>query len=133
MNPLQLFLTENDVTNLEETFRLPGRLSEFDMKIKAIPADQYTEFQNRCIENPNSKKRKFNTKRFNELIVINGLTNPSLKDIEFMNANGCSGNSEKLMYKVFLPGEINEIAERILNLSGFGNTFEEEIEEVKNS
>lgn len=134
MNALQQFLTEHDVSDLTQEFKLGGRLKDFTLKVKAITSDQYTDFQNQCVDNPNNpKKRRFNTKKFNELVLIAGLVEPNLRDVEFLNANGCSGNPSRLLYKVFLPGEINEISEQILNLSGFGNEVEEDIEEIKNS
>jgi hypothetical protein len=133
MNRLQMFLTDNPVDNLIEEFRLPGRLKDFPIKVKAITAEQYTEFQNLCIENPNSvKKRKFNTKRFNELILINCLVDPNLKDVEWLKSAKCM-KPEQLMYKAFLPGEINTMSDKILKLSGFDTNIEEEVEEIKNS
>lgn len=132
MNALQQFLTENSVDNLVEEFILGGRLKDFTFKIRALTGTQYNDFQVLCVENPNSpKKRRFNTKKFNELIVVNCVIEPNFKDAEWIAQLGVP-DSASAMYKTLLAGEIAEIAERVLKLSGFDRDIEEEIEEVKN-
>lgn len=133
MNALQQFLTQNSVDNLTEQINLGGRLKDFPITIKAMTGDQYNQFQQMCIENPNSpKKRRFNTKKFNELIVINCTQDPNFKDPEWMKESACA-DAASLMYKSLLAGEITTIAENVLKLSGFERDVEEEMEEVKNS
>lgn len=133
MNALQQFLLEQDITNLTKEITLGGRLKDHPLTIRAINGQQYTSFQQLCIENPNSpKKRRFNTKKFNELIAINGLVNPNMKDAEFLEKANCADPSQ-LLYRVFLAGEINSIASQVLELSGFDQDLEDSEEEVKNS
>lgn len=132
MNALQQFLTKNSVDNLIEEVSLGGRLKDFTFKIKALTGNQYNDFQAVCIENPNSaKKRRFNTKKFNELIVINCVIEPNFKDPEWLKALGVV-DATSAVYKTLLAGEITDLAERALRLSGFDRDMEEEIEEVKN-
>lgn len=135
MNPLQQFLLENPVANTRETVIVSERLKEFPFEVKAILGDEYNDYQSRCIENPNSaKKRRFNSKRFNELVVINHTVNPNFKDAEWLESAGCSMSSTALLYKVLLAGEITKLAEAILKLSGFSEgDIAEDIEEAKNS
>lgn len=133
MNALQQFLLSQDTSKITKEIDLGGRLKDHPIKIKAITGDQYTSFQQACIENPNSaKKRRFNTKRFNEMIVINATVDPNLKDAEFIKAAGVP-DSASLLYRVFLAGEIQNLAQAILELSGFDTDLEEAEEEVKNS
>lgn len=133
MNALQQFLLESDVSNLKKTIDIGGRMKGHALTIRVITGEQYTSYQQQCIENPNSaKKRRFNTKRFNELIVVNSLVDPNLKDPEMLKAAKVT-RPEELLYKCFLAGEINTIAEQVLTLSGFDADVEEEMEEVKNS
>lgn len=133
MNALQQFLLESDVSNLKKTIDIGGRMKGHALTIRVITGEQYTSYQQQCIENPNSaKKRRFNTKRFNELIVVNSLVDPNLKDPEMLKAAKVS-RPEELLYRCFLAGEINTIAEQVLTLSGFDADVEEEMEEVKNS
>lgn len=133
MNALQQFLLESDVSSLTKSVDIGGRMKGHPVTVGVITGEQYTSYQQQCIDNPNSaKKRRFNTKRFNELVVINGLKDPNLKDPEMLKA-GKVARPEELLYRCFLAGEINTIAEQILTLSGFDADVEEEMEEVKNS
>lgn len=132
MNALQQYLTKNSVENLTQEVSLGGRLKDFKFKLKALTGNQYNDFQSICIENPNSpKKRKFNTKKFNELIVTNCVIEPNFKDPEWLKALGVI-DSTQAVYKTLLAGEITQLAESALHLSGFDRDLEEDIEEVKN-
>lgn len=132
MNALQLFLTKNSVDNLTQEFCLGGRLKEFKFKIRAMTGNQYNDYQAICIENPNSpKKRRFNTKKFNELIVVNCVIEPNFKDADWMKELGVV-DATAAMYKTLLAGEITQLAEEALRLSGFDRDVEEEVQEVKN-
>lgn len=132
MNALQQFLTKNSVDNLTEEVTLGGRLKDFKFKIKALTGNQYNDFQALCIENPNSpKKRRFNTKKFNELIVANCVVEPNFKDADWLKELGVA-DATSAIYKTLLAGEITDLAERALRLSGFDRDVEEEMDEVKN-
>lgn len=132
MNALQQFLTKNAVDNLTKEVSLGGRLKDFKFKVRALTGNQYNDFQALCIENPNSpKKRRFNTKKFNELIVVNCVVEPSFKDAEWIKELGVP-DATSAMYKTLLAGEISQLAEEALRLSGFDRDVEEEMEEVKN-
>ena len=136
MNALQQFLLNSDVKDMKKTINLGGRLEQFPITIRALEGDKYNSFQQMCIENPNSpKKRRFNSKKFNELICVECLVDPNMKDAEFLQAARAKGvvDSTGLLYHCFLAGEIATIAEQALRLSGFERDVEEEIEEVKNS
>lgn len=132
MNALQQFLTKNSVDNLTEEITLGGRLKDFKFKIKAMTGNQYNDYQTLCIENPNSaKKRRFNTKKFNELIVVNCVIEPNFKDADWMKELGVP-DATSAMYKTLLAGEITMLAEAALRLSGFDRDLDEEMEEAKN-
>lgn len=133
MNALQQFLLQSNVADLKKTINLGGRMKDHPITIRALDGDKYNSFQQLCIENPNSaKKRRFNTKRFNELICVECLVDPNMKDPEFIKAAGVP-DSSRLLYKCFLAGEIANIAQKVLELSGFDSDVEEEMEEAKNS
>lgn len=137
MNALQQFLLNSNVKDLKKVINLGGRLADYPITIRALDGDKYNTFQQMCIENPNSaKKRRFNSKKFHELICIECLAEPSMKDAEFLQmARQQKGvaDSTQLLYHCFLAGEIATIAEQALRLSGFDRDVEEEMDEVKNS
>lgn len=137
MNALQQFLLESNLKDMRKVINLGGRLANHPITIRALEGDKYNSFQQLCIENANSpKKRRFNSKKFNELICIECLVDPNMKDAEFLQvAREQKGvvDSAQLLYTCFLAGEIAMIAEQALKLSGFDNDVEEGMEEVKNS
>lgn len=133
MNALQKFLLENPVDDVTADIVVSERLRGFPFKIKAITSGEYNQYQSICIENPNSaKKRKFNTKKFNELVVLNHTIEPNFKDADWLKAAECV-DSNRLINKTLLAGEVTEVAQQILKLSGFDNEgLEDEIDEAKN-
>lgn len=137
MNALQQFLLNSNLKDLKKVINLGGRMADFPITIRALDGDKYNTFQQMCLENPNSpKKRRFNSKKFNELICIECLVEPNMKDAEFLKvAREQKGimDSTQLLYHCFLSGEIAVIAEQALKLSGFDRDVEEEMDEVKNS
>ena len=133
MNKLMEFLASNPVDNVVKTIKLEGRLKDFELKAKALSGKKYNEFQTIALENPgSSKKRTSPPTRFQELIILDCLVDPNLKDVEFLKKLGVATPQEAL-YKVFLSGEITQIAEAILKISGFDEDIEILEEEVKNS
>lgn len=134
MNALQQFLLNNPVNDVKESIIVSERLKDHKFEIKAVTGDEYNSYQAQCIENPNSaKKRRFNTKRFNELLVLNHTVTPSFKDAAWLEEAGVGPNPAALMYKVLLAGEINELADKILRISGFSDVdFQEQVDEAKN-
>ena len=133
MNDLQLFLISNPVDNIVMEVKLGGRLSAFTFKVKALDGKQYNEYQTLAVENPNSnKKRSFNAKKFNELIIVNCVIEPNFKDADFIKKLGVP-DAISAVYKTLASGEIAELSEQILSISGFGNEIEDAVEEAKNS
>ena len=137
MNALQQFLLDSNVKDIKKTINLGGRMADFPVTIRALDSDKYSTFQQMCIENPNSaKKRRFNSKKFNDLVCVECLVDPNLKDAEFLQtAREQKGimDSTQLLYHCFLAGEIAVIAEQALKLSGFDRDVEDEMDEIKNS
>lgn len=135
LSDLEMFLTDNPVESITEEVKVSKRFGDHKFKINCITGEQLGEYQKQCMENPTSrKKRKFNTDKFNELIVVNHCVSPNFKNKEWLDANGCANNPQKLLNKVLTGIEIQELSVKIQELSGLDlDSEEEEIEEVKNS
>lgn len=130
MTELQLFLSENPVDGITKEINLGGRLKDFTFVIKPLSIEEFNKYQKLCVK-VNGKKREFDLKRYNELLIINHTLTPNFKDAEWLtNANVIS--SEALINKVLKAGEISDLAEKILELSGFDDDVEECEEELKN-
>ena len=131
-NSLIDFLIENPVDGIEEKVVVSERLRKFPFTIKPMTGTQFSDYQKRSTHMKKGKKVEFDSKKFNELIIVNQVVDPNLKDAEMLKKAGCT-TPEQFIYKTLLSGEIAELVERISELSGFDTDFEEQVEEVKNS
>lgn len=130
MTELQMFLMENPVDGITKEIRLNGRLKDFAFVIKPLSIEEFNKYQKLCVK-VNGKKREFDLKKYNELLVINHTLTPNFKDADWLTSAKVI-SSEALINKVLKAGEIADLAEQILNLSGFDNDVEEYEEELKN-
>jgi hypothetical protein len=126
------FLLEHPQENVTATIRLSKRFTDrgFKFEIKALTFGELEEYRKEARAVGNRKTGEMNTKRFNELIVLNHLIKPNLKDINVLRRAGVN-TSEAFLYKFFNPGEISELVNQITTLSGYDADEESAIEEVK--
>lgn len=132
MSQLLQFLVENPVDNLTEEVIVSPRLAKFPFKIKGMTGPEFSEYQKLATKIARHKKVEFDSKVFNELVVVNHTVEPNFKDADSIKKAGCQ-TPEQFMYKSLLAGEISELAQRISALSGFDNDMEDTVEEAKNS
>jgi hypothetical protein len=132
MKNLTQFLIENPVDNLTDTVIVSARLAKFPFKIKGMSGTEFADYQKLATRiSRKNKGIEFDTKIFNELVVINNTVEPNFKDAETLKKANCL-SPEQFLYKSLLAGEIAELAQRISALSGFDKTLEEEVEDAKN-
>lgn len=130
MSRLEDFLNLPNVADITEEIFVSQRLGTF--KVKPMTAEKHKEFQERCRMRIGKKGEiKFDSTKFNILIVINQVIDPNLSNAEFLGKAGFSNPADFINAK-FLPGEIAEIAEKVCEISGFNRDLEEDIEEAKN-
>lgn len=133
---LSEFLIKNPVNNITAEVYVSNRFVDENGKklpftIKAMSGEAYASYRKEALK-VTSKGADFDTKRFNELIVINNTLNPDFRNAEAIKAAGCV-TPVQFMYRSLLAGEIDALAAKISELSGFNITVEEAKEEVKNS
>lgn len=133
---LSEFLIKNPVNNLTEEVFVSDRFvdengKKLSFKIKAMSGEAYASYRKEALR-ITGRGADFDTKRFNELVVINHTVNPNFRDAEAVKAAGCI-TPEQYMYRSLLAGEIDALAAKISELSGFNTTIEEATKEVKNS
>jgi hypothetical protein len=127
------FLIEHPQENITAVIRLSDRFTKrgFKFTIRGINFNELEEYRQEARAVGNfAKTGRMDTKRFNELIAINHLVEPSLKDHSTLNKAGVR-TSEEFLYKFFKPGEVTELVNKITELSGFDADEESAIEEVK--
>lgn len=138
MSTLQEFLNLNPVDNVVNEVIVSDRFkdengSPLRFKIKAMTNAEFEEARKKAttIKTKKGGSFDFDTRKFNETIIINHTINPEFKDANSIQKMGCI-TPEQYLNKVLLAGEIAELANQIQTLSGFDKTFEEDIEEAKN-
>lgn len=133
---LSEFLIKNPVNNITEEVYVSNRFvgedgQKLPFKIKAMSGEAYASYRKEALR-VTAKGVDFDTKRFNELVVINHTIDPNFRDAEAVKAAGCV-TPEQYLYRSLLAGEIDALAAKISELSGFNTTIEEAKETVKNS
>lgn len=115
-----------------EVKRLSEILGErFVVTLKAIPAKRYSEIQTTAI-NVNNKRKSVDLYKMQMLTLNEGIKEPNLADPNLMKKFGATTPFD--MYeKLFLAGEITDIANKISALSGYNEEEKQQnIEEIKN-
>ena len=125
-------LVENPVDNVTEQVVVSKRLAQFPFIIKAMSGPEFSNYQKRATKYGKNKKVEFDSKAFNEQVVLNHTVEPNFRDAEAIKKAGCL-TPEQFLYRSLLAGEIAELAEKISALSGFDADIEATVEEAKNS
>ncbi len=133
------FIKDNNVNNMQEEVTVSQRLKDsetgklFKFKIRALTNDEWETYRSQATDMKAKKgKVRFNQALFNESVVIACTVEPNFKNAEDISSIG--GYSAKdYLNKALLPGEVNALAAKIIELSGFDDDPEEIIEEAKNS
>ena len=129
------FLVNNTVENLTEEvvisdrFKVDGEILKF--KIKAVTPDEFSDLQKQCTKIGKKGKMNFDSKMFNEQLIVNYTVEPNFKEAEAIKKAGCI-TPEQLLNKTLLAGEVATLVEQISTLSGFDKDLEELREEAKN-
>lgn len=131
---LEQFLLDNPQDKVTEEIELSPRFTSkgFKFTISAMTGPQYSEYQKEATAIGRKRKVNFDSKRFNELVVINHTIKPNFKDAELVKRAGCV-SPEQFLYRSLKAGEIAELSNKIAALSGFDPEPEEAVETVKNS
>lgn len=134
MSKLMNFLINNTIENLTEEvvisdrFKVDGEILKF--KIKAVTPDEFSDLQKQCTKIGKKGKMNFDSKMFNEQLIVNYTVEPNFKDAESIKRAGCI-TPEQLLNKTLLAGEVATLVEQISTLSGFDKDLEELREEAK--
>ena len=130
MNKLLDFLTENPIEGIKEKKRISKRIP-FEFEYKAMSSDEHKEYQNKCKGKVKKDGVEFDATKFNLLVVVGNTLEPNFSDAQAIKSMGVATPTE-LVKKTLLSGEINELAENIIRLSGFEADINDAIEEAKN-
>ena len=115
-----------------EVERLSKILGEkFVLTLKAIPAKRYSEIQTTAI-NMNGKRKSVDLYKMQMLTLNEGIKEPNLADTNLLKKFNATTPFDRYE-KLFLAGEITDIANKISALSGYSEEEKQQnIEEIKN-
>lgn len=131
------FLAENPIDNVTEEVIISKRLKGYPFKIKAMTETEYNSIQKLATVMPSisggakDKQVKFDSHIFNTKVILNHCTEPNFKDSEAVAKANCR-TPEEFLCKSLLAGEITELTNRIMTLSGFNQNLDELTDDVKN-
>ncbi len=139
MSRLQEFLKENiNINEMVEEVPISkrfvddkGKLLQF--KIKPMRSAEYTEYQQQAlVMGKSAEGARFNTAKFNELVITNHCLDPNFKEAVTIEEAGVA-TPGALLGKTLLAGEIDTLSGEILRISGFNIDLEALRQEAKNS
>ncbi|MDQ0412727.1 phage tail assembly chaperone [Mesobacillus stamsii] len=123
--------------NVKKVENVELKLERFDEPIILRPltsaeGDRITEM---CFENKAGKKGKqervFNPVKYNREIAVASIVHPDLQSLELQEDYGVRG-ATALFNEMFYAGEATKISEKVIELSGLGDSTDDLIEEAKN-
>lgn len=140
MSELQAFLNAHPIAGLTDEVAISERFKGSDgkvlkFKIRVLTNQEFENYRRQAMAISTDKKGRrrvdLDSAKFNALVVINHTVDPNFKDAASIQALGCQ-TPEEYLNKVLLPGEIVDLANAILRLSGFDEDMDELVEEAKN-
>ena len=136
MSALTDFLLANPVNTITKEVVVSKRIKDTEgnlmkFKVKPMLNEEYLEYQNQCTIPKKGGKIDFNSRRFNQLIILNHTVEPNFRDANIIQKAEVR-TPEQLLNKFLLAGEIQALSEQIRILSGFEDSLDDLVEEVKN-
>ncbi len=131
MSDLVSFLAQHPVSEMHQEVSIGGRLAEYKFKIQPMTQSQFYKYQQLCTILNKDKTVKFNSGRFNELVILNHVISPDFRNTTTLASAGVN-TPEEFINKFFLAGELVQLSDKISEASGFNQTDQELEDEVKN-
>nr|DAR07490.1 MAG TPA: tail assembly chaperone protein [Caudoviricetes sp.] len=116
---LSEFLAANPVEGQTEEVVISNRLKDFKFKIGSMSKGEREKYLNIClIKDRTGRVVKQDLTKFNELVALNHCLYPDFNDLGFIKSCNAKTPVEAL-YKVLKLGEIENLAQVILEFNGF--------------
>lgn len=129
---LQSFLNANPVDGITEEFSLGGRFGDLKFKVKACSSQDFEALRKSClIIKKGGKSVEFDSQSFGTKLVIENTIEPNFKDKDSIEKLGVR-TPEEYLNKVLTAGEVTRLHEKIQQVSGFGESMDDLVEEAKN-
>lgn len=127
MTTLEEFLAKPIVTNITEKITIE-RLGEFE--VKPMSNTQLASYRARA-KVKRGKEIVMDEGKLNMLIITGQLVSPNFNDASFLAQANCN-TAQEFIETRFKAGEIVKLADKITEISGFGEDINDKIDEAKN-
>lgn len=143
MNTLSMFMAQNAMQEentkyaASKRFIDPATKKPVEWEIKAIDSVRDEELRKSCtrrVEIPGKKNqytKDIDFDKYTGILAVECTVFPNLNDAELQNSYGVMG-ADKLLKKMLRPGEYASYLQKIQEINGFNETFDEKVEEAKN-
>ena len=125
------FLMENPVDGIEEEVIISERLKDYSFRIRPYSSGEFEEYKKRFRKYGKKGKIEFNDTGFARAVIIDCTLEPRFDNTEMLREAGCQTPHDYLD-RYFTAGEIETLAGKINELSGFDNDIDDLVNEVKN-
>ena len=123
------FLELPDISGMTTEIEVSKRIGK--VKIGALSSEEYSEITKKSRKIDKKGNINFDDNAFKLAIVSSKLLEPDFSNAEFLAKVKCN-TAKEFISKKLLPGEIQEISNKILEFSGFESDLDEDIQEAKN-
>lgn len=103
---------------------LTGELAEYEFEIRALNNDEWENCRSQCMSFNKNGSVSLNNAKLNAMIVVTGCINPNFRSAELLAKAGITLPID-FVNKVLKPGEVEKLANQILQYSGFGDNLGE--------
>lgn len=106
--------------------------------IKTLMAEDVSDLRKQATRNVLNKKTRlheqvFDQDKFTDLVLTASIVNPPLNNAELQKSYGCIADPEGLLKHMLNAGEYNELAKKVMEISGLNDDNSNDlVEEAKN-
>lgn len=130
MSRAENFIKFQDINQMEKEIYINERIGK--IVVKPLSTSKHNEFRMRSqVQKGKSGEYITDLGKFNTFIVTEQVIDPNFSNAEFLQQVGCQ-NAREFVERKLLSGEVFDIANKILDISGFKNNMDEIVEEAKN-
>lgn len=126
---LEDFLGLGNIADIQEEISVKVGEKNLSLKIRAMTESEHKDFQKRSTI-ITKKNVDFDTGKYNSLMIPACIVEPNFRSADFLAQAKCQTAWDFINAR-FPAGAIEDIAQKIQELSGF-SSMNEEIEEAKN-
>lgn len=129
MSKLEDFLGLDDVVDIRKTVKVAIGKKEFDFTIRPLTETERTESHRQSYV-VSGNERVFDAGKFQSRVLDKCIVEPNFKNADFLEKAKCQ-TAEEFRNRKLPAGVLDDLYNRISDLSGFGTT-RKEVEEAKN-